>query len=96
LARFREAGVQAGYPHNPDFNGADQEGVGLYQVTHKNGERFSAAKAYLTPHLSPAQPAGHHRRACHAHPDGGPAAPWAWNTARAASCKQLRPRARCC
>lgn len=46
---FVEAGVQAGYARNNDFNGAQQEGVGLYQVTHKNGERFSAAKAYLTP-----------------------------------------------
>ncbi|MBK8667033.1 MAG: choline dehydrogenase [Burkholderiales bacterium] len=46
---FVEAGVQAGYRHNTDFNGADQEGVGLYQVTHKAGERFSSAKAYLTP-----------------------------------------------
>ena len=44
--------VQAGYPHNTDFNGATQEGVGLYQVTHKNGERHSAAKGYLTPHLA--------------------------------------------
>ena len=49
---FVQAGVQAGWAHNPDFNGAAQEGVGLYQVTHKNGERCSAAKAYLTPHLS--------------------------------------------
>lgn len=47
---FVQAGVQAGYPHNRDFNGAEQEGVGLYQVTHRNGERHSAAKAYLTPH----------------------------------------------
>ncbi|MDO5693391.1 MAG: choline dehydrogenase [Pseudomonadota bacterium] len=46
---FVEAGVQAGYARNTDFNGASQEGVGLYQVTHKNGERFSAAKAYLWP-----------------------------------------------
>ncbi len=46
---FVQAGVQAGYAHNTDFNGAEQEGVGLYQVTHKNGERYSAAKAYLTP-----------------------------------------------
>ncbi len=46
---FVEAGVQAGQRHNPDFNGSEQEGVGLYQVTHKKGERFSAAKAYLTP-----------------------------------------------
>ncbi|MES2101569.1 MAG: choline dehydrogenase [Pseudomonadota bacterium] len=48
---FVEAAVQAGYPKNADFNGSAQEGVGLYQVTHKNGERHSAAKAYLTPNL---------------------------------------------
>ena len=47
---FVDAGVQAGYARNPDFNGAAQEGVGLYQVTHKNGERHSVAKGYLTPH----------------------------------------------
>ena len=51
LPDFVEAGRQAGYPLNSDFNGAQQEGIGPYQVTHKNGERFSAAKAYLTPHL---------------------------------------------
>lgn len=48
--RFVEAAVQAGFPLNEDFNGATQEGVGLYQVTQKSGERFSAAKAYLQPH----------------------------------------------
>jgi choline dehydrogenase-like flavoprotein len=48
---FVAAGVQAGFPENPDFNGPSQEGVGMYQVTHRNGERCSAAKAYLTPHL---------------------------------------------
>jgi choline dehydrogenase-like flavoprotein len=46
---FVEAAAQAGYPRNADFNGAQQEGVGMYQVTHKNGERFSTAKAYLAP-----------------------------------------------
>jgi len=51
LASYIEAGHQAGYKVNDDFNGADQEGVGAYQVTHRNGERFSAAKAYLTPNL---------------------------------------------
>lgn len=51
IGSFIEAGQQAGFPHNTDFNGSQQEGVGAYQVTHKNGERFSAAKAYLTPHL---------------------------------------------
>jgi choline dehydrogenase-like flavoprotein len=50
--RFVQAGMQAGYRRNPDFNGAEQEGFGPYQVTHRNGERFSAAKAYLTPHLN--------------------------------------------
>ena len=50
-ARFIEAGQQAGLPLNPDFNGASQEGVGWYQVTHRGGERCSAAKAYLGPAL---------------------------------------------
>jgi choline dehydrogenase-like flavoprotein len=49
---FVEAGVQAGLRENPDFNGPVQEGVGMYQVTHRNGERCSAAKAYLTPALA--------------------------------------------
>jgi choline dehydrogenase-like flavoprotein len=44
---FVQAAQQAGHPLNPDFNGPSQEGVGLYQVTHRQGERFSAAKAYL-------------------------------------------------
>ena len=48
---FVEAAAQAGYPRNTDFNGPVQEGVGTYQVTHRNGERWSAAKGYLTPHL---------------------------------------------
>ena len=48
---FVHAANEAGYASNPDFNGERQEGVGVYQVTHKNGERFSAAKGYLTPNL---------------------------------------------
>jgi choline dehydrogenase-like flavoprotein len=50
--RFIDAGVQAGLPMNPDFNGPEQEGVGWYQVTHRKGERCSAAKAYLGPALA--------------------------------------------
>lgn len=46
---FVEAGVQAGHARNRDFNGATQAGVGLYQVTQKNGRRWSAARAYLDP-----------------------------------------------
>ena len=44
---FIEAAQQQGYCHNEDFNGANQEGVGLYEVTQKNGERWSAARAFL-------------------------------------------------
>ena len=51
LQAFVDAGREAGYRVSDDFNGAEQEGIGPYQVTHKNGERFSAAKAYLTPNL---------------------------------------------
>jgi len=40
---------QAGYQDNPDFNGAQQEGIGYYQVTQINGERCSAARAFLHP-----------------------------------------------
>jgi len=36
-------------PENDDFNGARQDGFGIYQVTQKGGERWSAARAYLTP-----------------------------------------------
>ncbi|MFI0404717.1 GMC family oxidoreductase [Actinomadura sp. 3N508] len=38
-----------GLAANPDFNGADQDGVGFYQVTHKRGRRWSAAAGYLHP-----------------------------------------------
>jgi choline dehydrogenase-like flavoprotein len=52
VSTFIDAAHQAGHAENNDFNAASQEGVGAYQVTHKNGERHSAAKAYLTPNLS--------------------------------------------
>ena len=48
---FVRAAVEAGYDRNDDFNGAEQEGVGQYHVTQKNGERHSAADAYLKPVL---------------------------------------------
>jgi choline dehydrogenase len=46
---FLAAAVAAGYPRNEDFNGAMQDGVGLYQLTQKGGQRQSAATAYLQP-----------------------------------------------
>jgi choline dehydrogenase len=46
---FVEAGVEAGLARNEDFNGAEQDGVGIYQVTQRGGMRASAAVAYLHP-----------------------------------------------
>lgn len=47
---FVAAAAESGYPLNSDFNGAEQEGFGVYQVTQKGGRRCSAA-AYLKPAL---------------------------------------------
>ncbi|MYF90269.1 MAG: FAD-dependent oxidoreductase [Boseongicola sp. SB0676_bin_33] len=47
--RWVEAAVNAGYPANPDYNGATQEGVGHFQLTLRNGRRCSSAVAYLRP-----------------------------------------------
>lgn len=44
-----KAGQQAGHKVTPDFNGADQEGFGRYQLTINDGQRWSAARGYLTP-----------------------------------------------
>ncbi|OUR80240.1 glucose-methanol-choline oxidoreductase [Alphaproteobacteria bacterium 46_93_T64] len=49
---FMNAAEELQFPMNNDFNGPTQEGVGYYQATQKNGERWSAAKGYLTPNLS--------------------------------------------
>ncbi len=43
------AAQAAGYPFNPDYNGAEQEGVGFFQLTARNGRRCSSAVAYLNP-----------------------------------------------
>ncbi|OKH45245.1 choline dehydrogenase [Calothrix sp. HK-06] len=49
--RFVEAAVALGYAHNPDVNGMQQEGAGLYQLTIKEGKRHSTATAFLVPIL---------------------------------------------
>lgn len=48
---YLEAARQVGYPITDDFNGAEQEGVGVFQVTQENGERWSAYRGYVKPHL---------------------------------------------
>ncbi|MCL2715749.1 MAG: choline dehydrogenase [Alphaproteobacteria bacterium] len=50
-AIFLEAARQGKFPIREDFNGAEQEGLGIYQVTQHEGERWSAARAYVLPHL---------------------------------------------
>lgn len=45
----REAARNLGLPDNPDFNGARQEGVGLYQFSFRDGRRTHAAEAFLDP-----------------------------------------------
>lgn len=46
---FVKAGNDCGYPVKQDFNGTSQFGVGLYQVTQKDGARHSTAHAFLDP-----------------------------------------------
>lgn len=48
---FLAAAQLNGLPLNTDYNGAEQFGAFMYQVTHKDGERCSAAKGYITPNL---------------------------------------------
>ena len=48
---FLEAARQNGIDYNHDFNSGDQEGVGFYQITTRDGRRMSAARAYLHPAL---------------------------------------------
>ncbi|WP_412062960.1 GMC family oxidoreductase [Rubrivirga sp. IMCC45206] len=46
---FIEAAEDRGHARNEDFNGAEQAGAGLYQLTQKGGRRASASAAFLTP-----------------------------------------------
>jgi choline dehydrogenase-like flavoprotein len=48
---YLQAAREAQFRINEDFNGAEQEGLGVYQVTQKNGERWSAARGYIHPFM---------------------------------------------
>jgi choline dehydrogenase-like flavoprotein len=48
---FVQAAIESGQPANDDFNGAQQDGFGYYQVNQRNGERCGAAAGYLLPAL---------------------------------------------
>ena len=47
-----EAAREAGYPDNPDYNGAQQDGFGYYQVAQKDGQRWSVYDGYLKPAMA--------------------------------------------
>ena len=49
LDAFIDAAVDEGFPRNKDYNNGHQEGFGYFQVTQKNGERWSCARGYLDP-----------------------------------------------
>ncbi|MCO5132297.1 MAG: choline dehydrogenase [Xanthobacteraceae bacterium] len=49
---FLQAAREAQFRISEDFNGAEQEGLGVYQVTQKNGERWSAARGYIHPFMA--------------------------------------------
>ena len=48
---FLQAAQEAQFRIREDFNAEDHEGLGIYQVTQRNGERWSAARAYVHPHI---------------------------------------------
>jgi choline dehydrogenase-like flavoprotein len=49
--RFLAASEAAGIPQIPDYNGPEQDGASIAQVTQLGGQRFSAADAFLRPVL---------------------------------------------
>jgi choline dehydrogenase len=49
LDAFIDAAVDEGFPRNKDYNNGKQEGFGYFQVTQKNGERWSTARGFLNP-----------------------------------------------
>ncbi|MFP3962135.1 GMC family oxidoreductase N-terminal domain-containing protein [Actinomadura fulvescens] len=48
-AAFVEAAAQAGFALNDDFNGAEQDGFGFFQLTQRDGRRCSTSTAFLHP-----------------------------------------------
>ena len=49
LRRLHRRRRARGFPRNPDYNNGHQEGFGYFQVTQKNGRRWSTARAFLDP-----------------------------------------------
>ena len=49
LDSCRQAAVEAGFKKTEDFNRGDNEGFGYFEVTQKNGTRWSGARGFLKP-----------------------------------------------
>jgi choline dehydrogenase len=49
FAALIEAAGQVGIRHNPDYNGATQDGIAMSQATISSGRRVSTAHCYLDP-----------------------------------------------
>jgi choline dehydrogenase len=49
FATLIKAAAEVGVPHNPDYNGANQEGIAMSQATIARGRRMSTARCYLEP-----------------------------------------------
>ena len=66
---FLQAAREAQFRIREDFNAEEHEGLGIYQVTQKNGERWSAARGYIHPlHGDARQSARRDQGAGHPHP----------------------------
>ena len=93
---FVEGAKQAGYPYNPDFNGAEQEGVGPLQLTVRNRRRCSTAAGYLKPVLNRPNLKVESPRSGASRPDRRANARSASSSARTARSARCVRGARCC
>ena len=93
---FVESAVSAGLKRNDDFNGAEQEGTGLYQVTCKKGRRWSTYNAYLLPSAGQTEPDRHDRSRRHRGSSWTAIARPEWAFASRGRITQSPPVARCC
>ena len=84
----------AGFARNDDFNGAQQDGFGLYQVTQRNGARCSTATAFLKPVRQRANLHGAHACPGRARAARAAAAPSACSCAAAGTQPSASRRAR--
>ena len=90
---FLQAAREAQFRVREDFNAEDHEGLGIYQVTQNNGERWSAARAYVHPHIgNRSQSAGSRRRRRRRRSCSRASARSASNTCRASRQKTIRAR----